>query len=178
MAAIVAATVVAAGLVVQRHRRRERVGWVLPVSLGFVVFRGLLSVATRSDDVYFGIGVVASAAVALAVLGTAFTRSPAAVYVIPLVKRYGPEVVIDPLYRRVAAHVTIGWGVCHLAVTMWEASHLLQTSAIEFVAVRSFVGWPVLGVVVFWLIFYLRFRLDPLEHRLRGALPGGASGAD
>ncbi|MEY2478489.1 MAG: hypothetical protein QOG87_3804 [Actinomycetota bacterium] len=178
VAAIVAATVVATGLVLERHWRGERVGWVLPVSLGFVVFRGLVSVATRSDDVYFGIGVVASAAFALAVLGTAFTRSPVAVHAIPLVKHYESDVVTHPLYRRVATHVTMGWGVCHLAVSMWEASHLLGTSAVEFVAVRSFVGWPIMGFVVFWLVFYVRARLDPLEHRLRSALPNRSSGGD
>jgi hypothetical protein len=170
--AILAASAVAAGLVLHRHRTGQQVGWVLPVSLGFVVFRGVLGVATRSSDVYFGVGVVASGAVALAVLATAFTRSPLAVHVIPLVKHYGPDVVTHPLYRRVAAHVTAAWGLCHLAVTSWEGVHLLRSSAAEFVAARSFVGWPVLGFVVFWCIFYLRARLDPLEHRLRVAAGG------
>jgi hypothetical protein len=166
VAAIVAASVVAAALVFERHRRGERVGWVAPVTLGFVAVRGLVSVATHSDDVYFGVGVIVSGAFALAVLGSAFTRSPLAVFVIPVVKHYEPDVVAHPLYRRVAAHVTAAWGVCHLALTSWEAFHLLRTSALEFVALRSVIGWPALGFVVFWLIFYVRARLDPLEHRL------------
>ena len=73
--AIVASSVVAAMLVFERHRRGKRVGWVLPVTLGYVVVRGLASVATRSDDVYFGFGVAASGAFAIAVVATAFTQS-------------------------------------------------------------------------------------------------------
>ena len=165
--AILASTIVAAVLVLERHWRGVRVGWVMPVTLGYVAIRGLVSIATRSDDVYFGLGLVASGAFALGVLGTAFTRSPIAVHIIPLVKRYDVDVVTHPQYRRVAAHVTAAWGACELGVSLWEASHLRGTSAAEFVAIRSFVGWPIMAFVVFWLIFYVRARLDPLEHRLR-----------
>lgn len=165
--AILASTVVATVLVLERHLRGVRIGWVMPVTLGDVAIRGLVSIATRSDDVYFGFGLVASGAFALGVLGTAFTRSPIAVHVIPLVKRYDSDVVTHPQYRRVAAHVTAAWGVCELGVSLWEASHLRGMSAAEFVAIRSFVGWPIMAFVVFWLIFYVRARLDRLEHRLR-----------
>ena len=165
--AILAATIVAAALVLERHWRGVRVGWVMPVTLGYVALRGLVSIATRSDDVYFGLGLVASGAFALAVLGTAFTPSPVAVHVIPLVKAYESDVVTHPRYRRVAAHVTAAWALCELGVSVWEASHLRGSSAVEFVAMRSFIGWPIMAFVVFWLVFYVRARLDPLEHRLR-----------
>ena len=164
--AIVASSVVAALLMVERHWRGVRVGWVLPATLGYVVVRGLASVATRSDDVYFGFGVAASGAFAIAVATTAFTRSPVAVHVIPYIKNYDSGVVTHPQYRRVAAHVTAAWGICELGISLWEASHLRETSSAEFIAMRSFVGWPIMAFVVFWLIFYVRARLDPVEHRL------------
>lgn len=170
VAAIVASSVVAALLVLERHMRGVRVGWVLPATLLYVVVRGLASVATRSDDVYFGFGVAASGVFAVAVVATAFTRSPIAVHVIPYVKHYGVDVVIHPRYRRVAAHVTATWGTCELGISIWEATHLRGTSSAEFVAIRAFVGWPIMAFVVFWLIFYVRARLDPLEHRLRNAV--------
>ncbi|MGK2950259.1 MAG: hypothetical protein ACSLFP_16935 [Acidimicrobiales bacterium] len=158
----------AVALVVERHWRGVTVGWVLPVTLGYVVFRGLASVATRSDGVYFGFGVVASGAFALAVLGTAFTRSPIGVHVIPFVKHYEFDVVAHPRYHQVASQVTAAWAICELGVSLWEASHLQGTSGAEFVLMRSFVGWPIMAFVIFWLIFYVRARLDPLEHQLRG----------
>ena len=101
--AIVASSVVAVMLVFERHWRGVRVGWVLPATLGYVVVRGLASVAK-------------------------------------------------------------------LGISLWEASHLRDTSSAEFVAIRSFVGWPIMAFVVFWLIFYVRARLDPVEHRLRSAM--------
>ena len=168
--AIVASSAVAAMLVFERHWRGVNVGWVLPVTLGYVVVRGLASVATRSDDVYFGFGVAVSGVFAVAVAATAFTRSPIAVHVIPYVKYYEAVVVAHPRYRRVAAQVTAAWGVCELGVSLWEASHLRGTSSAEFVAMRSFIGWPIMAFVVFWLIFYVRARLDPLEHSLRLAV--------
>ncbi len=112
----------------------------------------------------------ASGVFAIAVLATAFTRSPVAVHVISYVKRHDAEVVTHPRYRRVAAHVTAAWGICELGVSFWEARHLSGTSSAEFVAIRSFVGWPIMAFVVFWLIFYVRARLDPLEYRLRSAV--------
>ncbi len=168
--AIVASSIVAALLVFERHTRGVRVGWVLPATLGYVVVRGLASIATRSDDVYFGFGIVASSVFAIAVVATAFTRSPIAVHVIPYVKHYNADVLAHPRYRRVAAHVTAAWGICELGISFWEATHLRGTSSAEFVAIRSFVGWPIMAFVVFWLIFYVRARLDPLEHRLRSAV--------
>lgn len=174
--AIVASSVVAAMLVVERHRRGVGIGWVLPATLGYVIVRGLASVATRSDDVYFGFGVAASGAIAVAVAATAFTRSPVAVHVIPYVRNYDSGVVAHPRYRRVAAHVTAAWGICELGISLWEASHLRETSSAEFVAMRSFVGWPIMAFVVFWLIFYVRARLDPVEHRLRRNVAYDSSG--
>jgi hypothetical protein len=129
--AIVASSVVAATLVFERHWRGVPVGWVLPVTLGYVVVRGLASVATRSDDIYFGFGVAASGAFAVAVVATAFTRSPIAVHVIPYVKHYDADVVTHPGYRRVAAHVTAFWGICELGISLWEASHLREKSSAE-----------------------------------------------
>ena len=168
--AIVASSIVAALLVFERHRRGVRVGWVLPAMLGYVVVRGVASVAARSEDVYFGFGLAASGVFAIAVFATAFTRSPVAVHVIPYVKRYDAEVVTHPRYRRVAAHVTAAWGIFELGISLWEATHLSGTSSAEFVAIRSFVGWPIMAFVVFWLLFYVRARLDPLEYRLRSAV--------
>lgn len=178
VAAVVASSIVAGVLVLERHRRGERVGWVLPVTLGYVVLRASISVATRSEDVYFGFGLAASGAFALLVIGTAFTRTPVAVHVLPLVKFYDSEVVAHPRYRRVAAQVTFAWGACELGVSLWEASHLRQTSATEFVAMRSLVGWPLMAFVVFWLIFYVRARLDPLQHRLRAGASSDTSGGE
>jgi len=139
---------------------------LLPATLAYVSIRGVAAVWTESDDVFFGFGIAASAGLALVVLATSFTHSPMGVYAIPIAVRYEAPVRAHPLYRRVAAHVTAVWAVSELAVTGWEAWHLKRVSATEFVVLRTLVGWPLMAVVVFFLVFYLRFRLDPLAHHL------------
>ena len=80
-------------VVAVRYRRGRSVGLFLPLSVLYVVGRGALGVLSGSDDVYFGVGLAASALVALAVLGTTMTSSPAASAVIPLFVRYSPTTV-------------------------------------------------------------------------------------
>jgi hypothetical protein len=78
-----------------------------------------------------------------------------------------------PAYRRVSAQVTAVWALAEIGITSWEAWHLTASSASEFVVTRSVVAWPVMGVVIFFLIFFVRFRLDRYEYSLasRAGLP-------
>ena len=73
-------------------------------------------------------------------------------------------------YRRVSAQVTALWALAELGITAWEAWHLTRVSGSEFVVARSVVAWPVMGFVIFFLIFYVRFRLDRYEHALASSL--------
>ena len=164
--AMVAASIAAIATIVYRWRTGRAVGWLLPIALTYVTARGLAGVLTGSEDVYFGIGVALSALVAVAVGATAFFGRPIASYVLPLFVQYRYIGRNDPRYLRVATHVTIVWALAELAVTAYEAWHLSRSSAEEFVVVRTVIAWPVMAVVIFFLIFYTRWRLDPYEHHL------------
>jgi hypothetical protein len=104
--------------------------------------------------------------VAIAVGATAFTKHPVAGYLLPLVVRYRHLSIDHPVYRRVAAQITVVWAIAELCLTAWEAWHLSNVSGSEFLVDRTLVGWPVMAVVIFFLIFYVRFRLDPYERHL------------
>lgn len=162
-AAIIATSISSLLVVAQRYRRGRSVGLLLPLSVLYVVCRGTLGAFSGSDDLYFGLGLAASALVALAVLGTTLTSSPAASAVIPLFVPYSPETVAHPAYRQVARRVTAVWGVGELAVTGWELHHLVSTTAAQFLALRVLVGWPAMFLLIAMLIFYVRLRLDPVE---------------
>lgn len=166
VAGMVAATILSAGLIVIRRARGQAIGWLLPVSLGYVIVRGIAGVLTGSENVFFGFGVATSALIATAVGVTAFTRHPLAGYLMPLVVRYEHLSMDHPVYRRVAAQITLVWAVAEMGLTTWEAWHLSNVSGSEFLVDRTLVGWPVMGLVIFMLIFYVRFRLDPHEHHL------------
>jgi hypothetical protein len=164
---LVAAMIVASGvsvvLLVVRRREGEGVGILLPISLGYVVLKGLASVATESEVVYFGVGLALTALVAVTVGATAFTSRPAASLALPLVTPYRHLSDSHAIYRRVSSQVTALWALAELGITAWEAWHLTRVSASEFVVARSVVAWPVMGLVIFFLIFYVRFRLDRYE---------------
>lgn len=166
VAAMTAASATTLILLVLRRRRGDGVGVLLPLSLGFVVVKAVAGVVTESQVVYFGAGLALTALVAVAIGATAFTRKPVASYLIPLVTPYRHLSPDHPAYRRVSAQITAAWALAELGITSWEAWHLTLSSASEFVFVRSVVAWPVMGTVIFLLIFFVRFRLDRYEHAL------------
>lgn len=165
-AGIIAASLTSATLVLVRRRSGRRLGVVLPASLAYVALRAIAGVVTDSPQVFFGLSLALSAATALAVAATAWTARPAAAVVIPAVVRYRDRTIAHPLYRRVAAQLTVAWAAAELAVTTWEATHLAHATASQFVVARTFIGWPLMAAWICALVFYLRFRLDPLDHHL------------
>lgn len=166
IAAMVAATVVAAAAIIYRRVRGQGVGWLLPISLAYVVVRGIAGVVTESDTVFFGMGLVLSAGAAIVVGITAFTRAPVAAFLLPLVTPYRYLTRSNAAYRRVAAQITAVWAVAELMVTAAEWRHLSDSGGSEFVIARTLIAWPFMAVVIFFLIAYARFRLDPYEYRL------------
>lgn len=164
--AMLVASTATAAIILARRRRGVPVGVLLPAALIYLGLRTAISMATGSELIYFGTGLVLNAAVALVVGATAFTRTPAATHLLPLVVRYRHLNPAHPLYRRVAAHVTGAWAVAELVATALEAKHLTNASGIEFVLTRTMVVLPSMAGVVFLLIFYVRARLDPVEIHL------------
>lgn len=167
--AMVLASTVAAIVAVDRRRRGAPLGPVLRWSLAYLLLRTLLGVATGSEAVYFGAGLLLSVGVAVAVGATAWTRAPAATHLLPLVVRYRHLGPAHPAYRRAAAHVSAAWAVAELVMTGLEVWHLSHATGTEFLIVRATVAMPAMAVVVFLLVFYVRARLDPLEFQLAAA---------
>lgn len=164
--AMIAASVATLALIVFRRSRSQGLGVLLPISLAYVVVKAIAGVLTRSQVVYFGAGLALSALIALAVGATVFTRRPIASYLIPYLTPYRSLASDHPAYRRVSAQVTMVWALAELAVTGWEAWHLTVSSASEFAVTRTVIAWPVMAVLIFFLIAYVRFRLDRYEWQL------------
>lgn len=164
--AMIAATAFAAGAIIYRQVRGQGVGWILPISLVYVLVRGVAGVVTDSDTVFFGIGIALSAVTAIAVGLTSVTRYPVASFLLPLVTPYQHLTPADANYRRVAAQVTAAWAIAELLVTGAEWWHLANAGGTEFVIARTFIAWPFMAFVIFLLIAYTRFRLDRYEYHL------------
>ena len=164
--AMVAASAVSSAVVLLRRSRGAAIGVLLPATLAYTVAKAVAGVATGSQLVYFGAGLVLNVLVVLTIAATAFTARPAAAALLPTVVRYRHVTSDDPLYRRVTAQITLVWALAELTITGWEAHHLTVATASEFVLTRTVVAWPAMAVVIFLLIAYARFRLDPHEHHL------------
>lgn len=164
--AMLAASVTTLALIVIRRSRGQGVGVLLPLSLGYVAVKAVAGVLTESQVVYFGAGLALSALIAVVVGATAFTSRPVASYLIPHVTPYRALTPAHPAYRRVSAQVTMVWALSELAVTAWEARHLTVASASDFVVTRTVIAWPVMAILIFFLIAYVRFRLDRYEWHL------------
>lgn len=162
MLASTAAAVVAA---LVRLRGGRGVGWLSLVLLGYVLIRGAAGALTGSHEVFFGISVAASVTVAAAVLATAFTSSPLASHLLPILvgRRLRPDTVAHPTYRRISAQVTAIWAASEMVVSGGEAWHLQHAGAVEFVATRALLGWPTMATVIFLCAFYARFRIEWLQ---------------
>ena len=162
---MLASTAVAIMATWARRRRGQGIGWLGLALQGYLLLRGAAGALTGSHQVFFGISVAASMTVAAAVLATAFTRTPLAAYLLPVLMggRLRAATVADPAYRRICAHVTAVWAVAELAVSGWEASHLHHATAVEFVAARGLVGWPAMASIIFVCAFYARFRIEWIQ---------------
>lgn len=164
--AMVATSVAAGAVMVGRFRRGTAVGVLLPATLIYLTLRTAAGLLTGSETVYFGVGLALSATVALAIGATAWTNTPAAAHLIPLVARYRHLRPSHPIYRRIAAHVTAAWAGAELAVTVLEARHLVHATGAEFVLAKTTIALPAMAGLVFGLIFYVRAQLDPVESHL------------
>jgi hypothetical protein len=165
IAGMLASTAAAVLATLSRRRRGQQIGWLALALLGYVLIRGAAGAVTGSHQVFFGISVAASMTGAVAVLATAFTRTPLAGYLLPILMRgrLRPTTTASPTYRRISAHVTAVWAIAELAVSGWEAWHLQHATAVEFVGARGLIGWPAMAAVVFVLAFYARFRIEWLQ---------------
>ena len=164
--AMISASVAALVLIAVRRRGGQGVGILLPISLGYVAVKAVAGVVSQSQVVYFGSGLALTALITLVVGATAFTSRPVASYLMPLVTPYRRLTPDHAVYRRVAAQVTMAWAVAELGITAWEAWHLTVASASEYVVKSTIVSWPIMGVLIFFMIGYVRFRLDRYEHYL------------
>ena len=162
---VLASTAAAVVATLARLRGGRGVGWLSLAVLGYVLIRGAAGALTGSHQVFFGISVAASMTVAAAVLATAFTSTPLASHLLPILVggRLRPDTVAHPTYRRISAQVTALWAASEMAVSGVEAWHLRHADAVEFVATRTLLGWPTMATVIFICAFYARFRIEWLQ---------------
>src|SRR5207248_2292802 len=108
--AMAGATAWAVGVMIVRRAKRQSIGLFLWVSLGFVLVRGAAGIASHSDAVYFGPGVVNNFVIGLVFVGSVIVRRPIVGMIAPVFYPFTDEVKAHPAYRRVFGRLTLAWG--------------------------------------------------------------------
>jgi hypothetical protein len=144
--AIVATTAVSLGATYLRHRRRERLGWFLPLTAAYLVGRAIVGIATGSEDVYFGIGIAQTYALGVVLLGSVLVGRPALAFLVPLLLDVPRHVLASAAWRRVCVVLTALWGIQQVSIASFHVWLLARSSASGFVIIRTIVGWPLTAV--------------------------------
>jgi hypothetical protein len=157
--AIAATTAVSIGATLVRHRRGERLGWLLPLTALYLVARAIVGITTGSEDVYFGIGIAQTYALGVALLVSVAIGKPVLSYLVPLLLDVPPHVLAHRSWRRVCVVLTTLWGIQQIAIASFHVWLLARSSANGFVIIRTIVGWPLtavgLTVALLWAAVHL-----------------------
>lgn len=132
----------------RRMARRQRLPGTLVLGSAVLTVRTAVSFASGSAFVYFVQPTLATAAVALVFLVSAFARRPLAERLARDFCPLDPVVLARPAVRRFFLEISILWGAVLLSnagMVMW----LLLTSSLHaFVLERTVTSWSLTGVAI------------------------------
>lgn len=158
--AVAAATIWSLKVVIDRRRRGQALGVVMPIITLAIIGRGIIGIATDSETVYFGLGIGAKYAAAAALIGSALIRRPLAAVGAPHLFAVDDETTSHPLWRSTMSIITVIAGL-YYAVSATIDVVLLQRNSIEgFVLLRFLANWP-LSMLTISAAFYVAHRRLP-----------------
>ncbi len=141
--AIAAVTTWSLGLTLYRRRRGRRIGFVLPIVVGFILLRGIAGIVTRSDAVYFGPAILNNFLIGGTFLLSVLFRTPLIGLVARAFYPFPAAVRRHPTFHRVFRNVTLAWATFLIASGTFQVWLLATQSTNTFVTLRAAVGWPV-----------------------------------
>lgn len=147
-AGIVGATVWGVFAAVRRRRNDLPIGRFLPLVVAFIVARGIVGIVTDSEDVYFGIGIGLKVVLGLVLIGSALIGRNIVGMLAPYIIGFDEATRAHAIYRSVTAHLSVATGVWYLISSGYETWLLANSSANEFVIIRTLINWPA-GIVLF-----------------------------
>ena len=158
--AVAAATVWSLKVVVDRRRRGQTLGVVMPIITVAIIGRGVVGIITDSETVYFGLGIAAKFAAAAALIGSSAIGRPLAAAGAPYVLAVDEAMTRHPLWRSTMSMITVIAGL-YYALSGAIDVVLLQRNSIEgFVLLRFLANWP-LSLIAISAAFFLAQRRLP-----------------
>jgi hypothetical protein len=168
--AIALATVWGLFSALKRVRSGKAIGKLLPITTGFLVFRGAVGLVTDSKAIYFGIGIAGKILIGMALLLTVVVRRPALAWLLPYVLPFPAFVRAHRQYLRTMVVLTIIAGVYEIGTSVWDIWLYNNASTNGFVLIRFGVAWVSGFAAIFGSIFYADWSLRKIDG-FEGLLP-------
>lgn len=154
---------ISVGLAIFRKVRRQSIGWILPISVGFIVLRGAAGIVSRSDAVYFGPGIANNFIVGGVFVGSVLIGKPIVGLIAPMFYPFTDEAKRHPLYLKVCNQLSLLWGIYTLLMGAFQWWLLVSATTNQFVAVRALIGWPTSIALMAFSFWYPRRELRRLR---------------
>lgn len=158
--AVAIATFWSLKVVVDRRRKGLPLGVVMPVITVAIIGRGLIGIITDSETVYFGLGIAAKFAAALALIGSAVIGRPLAAMGARYVLATDEAMVRHPVWRSTMAIITVIGGLYYGVSAAIDVVLLRRNSIEGFVLLRFLANWP-LSLVAISAAFFVAHRRLP-----------------
>jgi hypothetical protein len=157
--AIAGATIWSLKVTYVKHRRGQRIGWLLPITTLYLIIRGTIGIVTDSRAAYFGIGIGTKAAIGLALIGSVVIGKGVGVMYAHRVLPFPDNVRAHRIYRSTLNQLTVLAGCYEIASAGWDIWLYNHSSKSGFILIRMLVSWVSAFVVMFGAIFYADWRL-------------------
>ena len=136
------------------ERHRERPGMVARISLLFVFVQGVIGLAFGSAKVYLAQPVVLNGLLAVVFLVTTLRGRPFAGLFAEELYPFPPDVKESETFRRAFSRVSLLWAAYFLGRSAIRA-YMLTTSVDAFVVVNVVTGFPIIGGLIAWSVWYI-----------------------
>lgn len=153
--AIAAATLWSLKATYTRWRKGLGVGTLLPIVTAVIVVRGIIGIATDSEDVYFGTGIAGKALVGLVLIGAAVIGRNLLARYAPLLFGFDDATVAHPTYHKAMYRLAWVAGTYQLASAAFDVWLYRNSSVNGYVLLRFLVNWPVTTIVLVGAMLYL-----------------------
>jgi intracellular septation protein A len=160
--AVLATTIGSLAIAVDRRRKGQPLGRLMPIVTAAVVVRGAIGIVTGSETVYFGLGIATKYLIAAALLGSATVGVPLAERAAPLVMRIPQEMAEHRLFRSTMAIITAIAGMYYIVSASFDIWLFRRSSVEGFVMLRFFANWPLSAVTLLAILVVLQWRLQKI----------------
>ena len=109
-----------------KHRKHQRIGWLLPATTLYLIFRGTVGIITDSRAAYFGVGIGTKFAIGLGLIGSVVIGKGVAAMYADRVLPFPDDVRVHGIFRSTMNQLTVLAGLYEMGSAgsdIWLYNH-------------------------------------------------------